>query len=711
MGLISVLILCVTNLALGIFVLLRDSKAAFARSFVLMSIFICIWILSSFLTAYTAIDLGLNNLANRLSFISGYGVVLAGLIFTYYFPLKRRIRQLEVVAISILSLIVIVLSGTSLVSGDVIIENGAIQFTVGPLIVVYVIGFVGILAFIGRNLLQLPKRIEASRRLQARILLFVFAISALSGLLANVILPSLSQNWDTTQFGPFATLLFSSLIVYTIVRHGLFDVRLAVVRTVAYALALLTLAILYYFSALGISLLFLTDTSLIQPVGIGLALVVAFVFQPVRRFFDRLTNRLFYKDNYNVDDFFSSLTKVLNSTTDLHRLLERSAQAIASTLKAEQVFFFVNKTSESRHVIVGTEGFIKIANADADQMGEYGNVHPGMILRSLLDSGQPIDRLLASYRLEIVMPLVQNSVVIGYLCLGEHRTSNYSRRDIKVLQAIADELLIAIQNALSVQEVQDLNETLQQRIDAATKELRVSNAQLQKLDEAKDEFISMASHQLRTPLTSIKGYISMLMDGDVGKVSKEQQHLLQEVFISSERMVRLIGDFLNVSRLQTGKFIIDKHPIDLSKIVAQEVESLEPNASAHGLKFTFKKPKNIPEMNVDENKIQQVIMNFCDNAIYYSKENSKIIVTLANVKGWVEFCVIDTGIGVPKEEQVDLFGKFFRATNARKQRPDGTGVGLFLAKKVIDAHDGEIIFESKEGKGSTFGFRLPIKKG
>ena len=104
-------------------------------------------------------------------------------------------------------------------------------------------------------------------------------------------------------------------------------------------------------------------------------------------------------------------------------------------------------------------------------------------------------------------------------------------------------------------------------------------------------------------------------------------------------------------------------------------------------------------------------MNFCDNAIYYSKENSKITVTLANVKGWVEFSVIDKGIGVPKEEQVDLFGKFFRATNARKQRPDGTGVGLFLAKKVIDAHDGEIIFESQEGKGSTFGFRLPIKKG
>jgi len=202
----------------------------------------------------------------------------------------------------------------------------------------------------------------------------------------------------------------------------------------------------------------------------------------------------------------------------------------------------------------------------------------------------------------------------------------------------------------------------------------------------------------------------MLMDGDVGKVTSEQKHLLQEAFISSERMVRLIGDFLNVSRLQTGKFIIDRHPVDLAKTIEEEVEGLGPNASARGMKFTYTAPKNFPLLDLDENKIQQVIMNFSDNAIYYSKENSTIAIKLAVVGNHVEFTVKDTGIGVPHAEQEQLFNKFFRATNARKQRPDGTGVGLFLAKKVIDAHNGEIIFHSKEGEGSTFGFRLPIPK-
>jgi signal transduction histidine kinase len=277
-----------------------------------------------------------------------------------------------------------------------------------------------------------------------------------------------------------------------------------------------------------------------------------------------------------------------------------------------------------------------------------------------------------------------------------------------VLQAISDELVIAIQNALSVQEVKDLNATLQQRINDATAELRRSNAQLQRLDEAKDEFISMASHQLRTPLTSIKGYISMLVEGDVGKVTNQQKHLLDEAFISSERMVRLIGDFLNVSRLQTGKFIIEKGPVDLAKVVGQEIDSLLPNATARGLKFSYKPPKNLPLLNLDDSKIRQVIMNFADNAIYYSKEKSTIKIDLKLEGRWIEFTVKDTGIGVPESEKEHLFTKFFRATNARKQRPDGTGVGLFLAKKVVDAHDGQIIFESKQGKGSTFGFRLPL---
>lgn len=313
--------------------------------------------------------------------------------------------------------------------------------------------------------------------------------------------------------------------------------------------------------------------------------------------------------------------------------------------------------------------------------------------------------------IDVIARLETQGGIVGY-CFFSYKTSGsaYTQRDIDLIRIACDELAVAMQNTLRFEQIQEFNETLKRRIQEATKELRTTNSQLQRLDEAKDEFISMASHQLRTPLTSVKGYISMVLEGDAGKIGPQQKQLLSEAFASSERMVHLINDFLNVSRLQTGKFMLEQRAVDLIKVVTQEVESLQTTVKMHDLKLKFKAPSHFPVLFIDEGKIRQVIMNFIDNAIYYSRENSTIIVELSVTDGDAVLEVHDTGIGVPKDEQAHLFGKFFRATNARKQRPDGTGVGLFLAKKVIVAHGGSMVFHSVEGEGSTFGFRLPIKK-
>lgn len=389
-------------------------------------------------------------------------------------------------------------------------------------------------------------------------------------------------------------------------------------------------------------------------------------------------------------------------------MLIHTSRFMADTFEARQAFFFLFQES-GRPIIAGTEGHSKLAAPDAEWLGGFFEATHKASVRPGLRADDHLRKLLKSYRLELVAPLRRQQEIIGYICLGEPARKRYARRHIGLLESVVDELSIAVQNVQSIQVVKELNAHLEQRVEAATQQLRASNAQLQRLDEAKDEFISMASHQLRTPLTSIKGYLSMLIEGDLGKVSKEQKQVLNEAFVSSERMVRLIGDFLNVSRLQTGKFVIDKHPVNLVKLVEREIEGLTQNAATRGIAFRFTPPKRLPLLDLDENKIQQVVMNFCDNAIFYSKDGSTIKVALKKTAGAVEFIVKDTGIGVPPDEQKHLFTKFFRATNARKARPDGTGVGLFLAKKVVRDHGGEIIFESKEGKGSTFGFRIPIK--
>lgn len=406
--------------------------------------------------------------------------------------------------------------------------------------------------------------------------------------------------------------------------------------------------------------------------------------------------------------FHIKLITILTSSVALRELLERVSIEIQAATGASQAFFFVHKPN-NHYVSSGTHGYLRPTASDCHMIEAYfyrtGN--PYIRLHNLHSEAE-IRRLLKSYRVDVVLPLVRGDEILGFVFLGPKLSGSYSPYDIGMIFDIKHELAIAIQNAVSLEAVKELNAHLQQRIDDATEELQRSNDQLRGLDTAKEEFVSMASHQLRTPLTSIKGYISMVLEGDVGRVTKMQRQLLREAFTSSERMVHLINEFLNVSRVQTGKFMIDKRRIDLAKIAAQEVKALQTTAEARGLRLNLTCANAEILVLADEAKIRQVIMNFIDNALYYSRPDSDIDIALSVKKSTAELTVTDHGIGVPAKQQSKLFTKFFRADNARTQRPDGTGVGLYLAKMVIDGHDGKLIFSSKEGEGSTFGFRLPL---
>lgn len=581
--------------------------------------------------------------------------------------------------------------------------------------VAYIVGLsVSLLSVLCYLILSAIKTRKLPRQKRAMLIVLYTVILAIAyGVMANVVLPLATQSQSYAILGMFTVIIFATGFSASIIIGRLLDVGLYAVRTVAYLFSIVTLLAVYGFLAFVASRIILDYASVTTQmfVNVVLALILAIIFQPVKKFFDKITNKLFYRDDYGVDVFIARLNEVLAATSDLRELLRRSAVIMGAALKSADASFVVYTGPESI-VHIGDGNFRKLSLKDVQWLDTYtASFSSDPIVISLLEeTDEPLRRMMVSHRLAVILPLVRQGQRMGYLLLGQHKRSNYTGRDIRVLRTIASELVIAIQNALSVEEVKQLNTNLEHRIDAATKELRRSNAQLQRLDESKDEFISMASHQLRTPLTSIKGYISMLIEGDIGKISPEQEKVLNEAFLSSERMVRLISDFLNVSRLQNGKFTIEKHPVDLAILVQREIDSLMPNAAARGMKFAYKMPKNIPMLELDENKLQQVVMNFSDNALYYSKDDGVITIQLKKVNGWIELLIKDNGIGVPKEEQVHLFNKFFRATNARRARPDGTGVGLFLAKKVIDAHDGELIFESTEGKGSTFGFRLPIPK-
>lgn len=561
------------------------------------------------------------------------------------------------------------------------------------------------------------RRNRSQVRSQSRLILLGLIFTLVPAILANGILPFFGVS-DALYFGPSSMLLFVYFTSVAIVRHRLFSVRLVIARAVAYVCILAVLLAVYLLLAFQLAN-FLQKLTNIEFLGrlvtFSTSILVALVYAPMKRFFDRITNNLFYQDAYNAQAMIDNLNQVLVSNVDLKLLLTRSAEIINANIKSEYCIFYIRSTAYEDERIIGF-------GEKGGGFGDLKSIHAlipkvkrkVVAAKEIYDTSEEVQlvELLKHKNIEVLARLV-NTVDyevegIGYLFLGNKKSgSPYSKQDLKIIEIIANEMVIAIENVLRYEEIDKFNVTLQQKIDDATKELKRTNEKLRALDEAKDEFVSMASHQLRTPLTSIKGYVSMVAEEDVGKLNTEQKKMLDQALFSSQRMVYLIADLLNVSRLRTGKFVIEPKPTYLPTIVDSEISQLTEGAASKDITLSFDKPKKFPTLNLDEMKIRQVIMNFTDNAIYYTPSGGKITIALKDKKDSVEFTVKDTGIGVPADERHKLFTKFYRANNARKARPDGTGLGLFMAKKVVVAQGGSIIFESKEGKGSIFGFSFP----
>lgn len=532
-------------------------------------------------------------------------------------------------------------------------------------------------------------------------------LAGIIGILFNLILPALG-NYTLIWVGPASSILLVVTLTYSILRGKLFDIRGAIGRIMAYSAAVFLISIsLGWGVAWYVTKLELDDVET-QLAIIAATVVITMVYPYVRQFFDTVTDKIFYQKPYDTQEAIDTITGQMVQVETVDELLEKVATRLQEFVSAESVTITLTKGAAAQRIEFTTRGR-EAANTVPVLAQAFMLAHEQRVLTVDDVVDEAIVAELGASSIAMVSQLRSRTGLVGYLLFGyKQNGSSYTKRDTDFIDIVSDEFAIAIQSMLRFQEISEFNVQLKQKVDAATAELRVTNEKLQSLDKSKDEFISMASHQLRTPLTSVKGYVSMILDGDVGPITKEQRQLLQQAYDSSQRMVFLIGDFLNVSRLQTGKFVLELRDIDLAAIVQEEIEQLADTAKGRNIVIEYKKPSEAITVTGDENKLRQVMMNFIDNAIFYSL-GGKVMVQLHKEAGGVVFKVIDTGIGVPRSEQPKLFTKFFRAANARQQRPDGTGIGLYMAKKVVVAHGGTIMFSSKEGKGSTFGFKLPLK--
>jgi signal transduction histidine kinase len=232
---------------------------------------------------------------------------------------------------------------------------------------------------------------------------------------------------------------------------------------------------------------------------------------------------------------------------------------------------------------------------------------------------------------------------------------------------------------------------------------------IKRLSETKSEFISIASHQLRTPLTAIKGYISLTLEGAYGKLPTKAQNALRNVYQSNERLIKLINDLLSVSRIESGKMDLHLEKISLEEIISSILRELEIKATRKNIYLKWEKPAvPYPKIRIDEEKIREAIFNLVDNAVRYTNRGGVTIkFKIQNSK--FKIIISDTGEGIPKEELTKMFESFSRGTTGARLFTEGTGLGLYVAKKFVEMHNGRIWAESTgRGKGSTFYIELPI---
>jgi len=232
---------------------------------------------------------------------------------------------------------------------------------------------------------------------------------------------------------------------------------------------------------------------------------------------------------------------------------------------------------------------------------------------------------------------------------------------------------------------------------------------LAEVAKMKSEFVSIVSHQLRAPLSNLKWIVDLLISGKIEHVSEKQAAYLQILRENSQRMEGLVSDLLIVSRLEADSLPFKNTKTSLVKLVKSLILRVEPFIKASNIEIKLTIEENLPDILFDYQRMEQAVGNILDNAARYIRGKGNIEVILKKEENWLCLDIKDNGIGIPKEDQKHIFQKFFRASNAAKVQAQGSGLGLYIAKSIIEKSEGNIYFVSRENEGSTFSINLPIK--
>lgn len=302
----------------------------------------------------------------------------------------------------------------------------------------------------------------------------------------------------------------------------------------------------------------------------------------------------------------------------------------------------------------------------------------------------------------MVYPIIAKEKILGSLIFSlSKEKSKISDQEWSILDSFVGAVGIALDNALLFKSITDI-----------TAKLSEANERLKELDRTKDEFVSLASHELRTPMTIIKSYIWLLLQGKAGVISEKQKVYLDRTYTSTERLINLVNDMLNISRIESGRLAVSIKQVDILKLVNEVVVEMQTKAQELGVNLLYAPPQvALSAVKADEERIKQVLINLLGNSFKFTPKNGNITISLFADHDFVTIRVSDNGKGISKEDISKLFQKFNMVGEnyMTKSNTQGTGLGLYLSKQLVELNGGKIWAESQgEGKGAIFSFTLPV---
>ena len=410
-------------------------------------------------------------------------------------------------------------------------------------------------------------------------------------------------------------------------------------------------------------------------------------------------------------------SSLISTTLDANEIFKRLGKSLVTELGFEKNIVLMYDENKNLHCRAES-GFSKemierILSSLTKEHAFHTILREGRTLSSINAPKQKKEKIVSIFGMEhfIMSPVLTQDGIAGLLYVGNRSDGSViTEGDEELISILSNQIGQSLENAELFEQVYRSRQELESKIQERTRELTTVLEEVKKISKAKSEFVSAVSHELRTPLTSIKGYASILMTGKVGEIPLQVKERLEKINKHSDNLVKFINDLLDISRIESGRAEMKLEKKNIAGLIDNIRDLLALQMKEKNIQFATEIPPATPELLIDSSQIERVFINLLGNAVKFTPKNGTITIKVRPQKDDVLFDVSDTGIGIAEGDIPKLFDEFYRVENEINQAVKGTGLGLTLAKNIIEAHHGKIWVTSKQNVETTFHFTLPTPK-